>query len=165
MQDGNAKRLIYLSCIGAQRELSRGIPKLDANILFWVLNFFGALDAKRGGEQLVRDAQKRLGIETVIVRSKLHCYESGAFAGLAQEAFDDMRYQGINLIPGDFVDGETSNTATAGVLLQALTQAQAANKEMCVVNSQGAPPRSQLAWDNIFTEFEVRERQIRELVT
>ena len=165
MEDGTAKRLIYLSCIGAQRELSRGIPKLDANILFWVLNIFGALDAKRGGEQLVRDAQKRLGIDTVIVRSKLHCYESGPFAGLPEEAFDDMRYQGVNLIPGDFVDGESSDVATAGVLLQALTQAQAGNKEMCVVNSQGSPPGSQLAWDNVFAELEVRERQMQELVT
>lgn len=82
MQGGNSKRLIYLSCIGAERELSRGIPKLDANILFWVLNFFGALDAKHGGEDLIRSAQTTLGVETCIVRPKLHCYESGPFGGI-----------------------------------------------------------------------------------
>lgn len=62
MQGGRSKRLIYLSCLGAQRELSRGIPKLDPNILFWVLNLFGALDAKRAGEKLIRSAQSRLGV-------------------------------------------------------------------------------------------------------
>jgi nucleoside-diphosphate-sugar epimerase len=82
MQGGRSKRLLYLSCIGANRELPRGFPpKLDANILFWVLNFFGALDAKHTGEDLVRSARAKLGVETCIVRPKLHCYESGPFGG------------------------------------------------------------------------------------
>jgi len=87
MQGGKSRRLIYLSCIGANRELARGIPKLDANILFWVLNFFGALDAKRAGEELIRAAQAKLGVETCIVRPKLHCYESGPFAGVPPIAY------------------------------------------------------------------------------
>lgn len=101
MQGGKAKRLVYLSCIGAARELSPrfSIPALDANILFWVLNIFGALDAKRMGEGLVRRARGELGVITCIVRRKLHCYESGPAGGLPQDAFDEMQYQAINLVP------------------------------------------------------------------
>lgn len=162
MEGGKTKRLVYLSCMGAERQLSPrfSIPKLDANVLFWVLNFFGALEAKRAGEKLIRDAQTRLSIETCIVRPKLHCYESGPFGGLPQEAYDDMQYQAVNLVPGDVVDGESSNPATAGVLLQALTHPLAANKEMCIVNSQGPSPSSQLAWDEVFAGLESRARQM-----
>jgi hypothetical protein len=153
MKGGVAKRLVYVSCLGAERKLARGVPALDANILFWVLNLFGALDAKRAGEGLVRGAQEMLGVETCIVRPKLHCYASGPFGGLPQAAFDDMQYQAVNLVPGDVGDGETSDVATAGVLLQTLTQPAAANRDFCVVNSPGAPPTSQQAWDAVFAQL------------
>jgi hypothetical protein len=163
MQGGSAKRLVYLSCMGAERELSPrfSIPKVDANILFWILNIFGALDAKRKGEELVRRARSALGLETCIVRPKLHCYGVGPFGGLPQEAFDDMQYQMVNLVPGDVVDGETSDVATAGVLLQVLTQPGAANAEMCVLNSQGHAPSTQAAWDAVFESYKAREHQMR----
>ena len=57
------------------------IPALDANILFWVLNIFGALDAKRMGEGLVRRARGELGVITCIVRL---VHEHRAVRGLAQ---------------------------------------------------------------------------------
>ena len=95
------------------------------------------------------------------MRPKLHCYESGPFGGLPQDAFDDMSYQAVNLVPGDFVDGETSDDAAAAVLLQALTQPQAGNKEMCVVNSQGELPSSQADWDTVFAQLEERESMAR----
>ena len=62
---------------------------------------------------------------------------------------------------GDVVDGETSDAATAGVLLQALTHPQAENREFCAVNSQGAPPRSCAEWEAVFDGLKTRERQMR----
>ena len=50
------------------------------------------------------------------------------------------------------------------VLLQALTHPLAANKEMCVVNSQGPPPSSQAEWDQVFVGLESRERQMGQLL-
>ena len=48
--------------------------------------------------------------------------------------------------------------------MQALTHPLAANKEMCVVNSQGPPPSSQAEWDRVFVGFESRERQMGQLL-
>ncbi|MGB1607287.1 MAG: hypothetical protein ACPIOQ_81930 [Promethearchaeia archaeon] len=62
---------------------------------------------------------------------------------------------------GDVVDGETSDAATAGVLLQALTHPHAENREFCAVNSQGAPPRSPAEWEAVFDGLKTRERQMR----
>jgi hypothetical protein len=56
------------------------------------------------------------------------------------------------------------STAMRRVLLQALTHPLAANREMCIVNSQGSPPASQAEWDAVFAGLESRERQMRELL-
>jgi hypothetical protein len=76
----STRTLVFLSSIGAQRPLPR-IPQLDENLLLAVTNAFGAIDAKRAAEDVVRAAARRAGCDAYIVRAKLHCYPAGPFGG------------------------------------------------------------------------------------
>lgn len=49
---------------------------------------------------MLLEAGKRLGFATTIVRPKLHCYEAGWAGGLPEEAFAELQYEGVRLIPG-----------------------------------------------------------------
>jgi len=153
------RKLVFLSALGAKRKLSK-LPKLDANILFWVLNFFGALDAIRQGEEIVCEAGRDLSIQTSIIRAKFHCYLKGPFGGMNEEMFDEMEYQSLELLPGDIADGETSDLAAALTLKQALVDDCFDNKDVAVVNSPGSSPLSPEEWNTKIQSLLMREKQL-----
>eukprot|EP00287_Rhodomonas_sp_CCMP768_P011761 CAMPEP_0196741158 /NCGR_PEP_ID=MMETSP1091-20130531/38001_1 /TAXON_ID=302021 /ORGANISM="Rhodomonas sp., Strain CCMP768" /LENGTH=239 /DNA_ID=CAMNT_0042086707 /DNA_START=314 /DNA_END=1033 /DNA_ORIENTATION=- len=153
------EHVVFLSCMGAKRQLPL-LPRLDANILFWILDRFGALSAKRQGEELVKEAAKRFGFTYSIVRPKLHCYETGWAGGLPPDAFEALQYEAVQLVPGDLIDGETSDQTAAEALVQCLTQPAARNRDFCVANTRGPSPSGPEAWDALFESLTEMEKQL-----
>eukprot|EP00281_Chroomonas_sp_CCMP1168_P014338 CAMPEP_0206214688 /NCGR_PEP_ID=MMETSP0047_2-20121206/1801_1 /ASSEMBLY_ACC=CAM_ASM_000192 /TAXON_ID=195065 /ORGANISM="Chroomonas mesostigmatica_cf, Strain CCMP1168" /LENGTH=354 /DNA_ID=CAMNT_0053636945 /DNA_START=83 /DNA_END=1147 /DNA_ORIENTATION=+ len=156
----SVKRVVYMSAMGAARDLPV-MPKLDANILFWILNRFGAMDTKKQGEKLIRAAATGRSYDYTIVRPKLHCYEAGPFGSPDDELLDSLGYRAVKLVPGDIIDGETSDGDAAEALVQSLSQSGAANREFCVTTARGNPLRGQGVWDALFSSLSDMENQLR----
>ena len=69
-------------------------------------------------------------------------------------------------MPGDVIDGETSDMDAAEALVQSLTQEQAANRAFCVSNTQeggggGRRERGQGEWDAQFGSLAELEAKLR----
>jgi hypothetical protein len=147
---GRVSKVVLLSSLGAARGLPK-TPKLDANILFWVLNFWGALDAAGASEATLRQAAERSGAKFTIVRGKQHCYLKGPWGGLDEASFSEMGYAGVRVWAGDVGDGETSDGALAEALLHAAALPQADGRDITVVNARGtAPPQQASEWAALF---------------
>mmetsp|Transcript_62441 Transcript_62441/g.143087 ORF Transcript_62441/g.143087 Transcript_62441/m.143087 type:complete len:352 (-) Transcript_62441:30-1085(-) len=145
----NVSKVVLLSSLGAARALPK-TPKLDANILFWVLNFWGALEAAGASEFVLGRAAKSRGAKFSIVRGKQHCYLKGAWGGLDEASFSELGYTGVQVWEGDVGDGETSDAAMAAALYHALILPQADGRDIAVVNGRGAAPKRASEWEALF---------------
>ena len=85
--EAGPKRVVYMSAMGSTQD----------DGLFLVLNRFGALTAKRQGEELVRGWCESGRRDWTIVRPKLHCYEAGPFGSPSSELLEKLSYTGEQL--------------------------------------------------------------------
>ncbi|KAG5175252.1 hypothetical protein JKP88DRAFT_339122 [Tribonema minus] len=138
-EGGALKHVVCLSAIGANRA---------GQFPFSVQNVGGKLDAARAVEQAVMRRSKRDGFDYTILRVGRLCAEPAGKPG-------------VELEPGDALQGDTSRPIAEEALIQALTQSPARNATASIVSAAAAAPPTQALWTDLFLKMQGPEQLLR----
>ena len=131
---------------------SVGVYRTD-EMPFKVLNLFGVLDAKRAGEDALKQSAKVNNVDYVIVRPGRLI--GGPFTNLDVARLLQIEggaENGVDVATGDDMLGDCKRDACAEAIVQALRQEAAQNVEFSLV-SNDKPALKDDEWKNVFSSM------------
>jgi nucleoside-diphosphate-sugar epimerase len=115
---------------------SVGVERTD-EMPFKILNLFGVLDAKRAGEDALREAATKAAVDYVVVRPGRLI--GGPFTNLDVAKLMQIEggaENGVDVVAGDSLLGDCKRDACAEAIVQALFQEAAQNIEFSLASNE-----------------------------
>jgi uncharacterized protein YbjT (DUF2867 family) len=138
------KKVVLVTSVGVSR--TKEMP-------FLILNLFGVLDAKRAGEEAIKESAKRNGFEYAILRPGR--LVGGPFTNLDVAKLlqtEGGAENGVDVASGDALLGDCKRDACAETIIQCLTNDACSRAEFSIVSNE-KPALTDEQWTSAFLKL------------